>query len=82
MAANQGQQRQLANYGRPQVSASDFVAKRLEAHAAGTRDLDRDPLVKAALAERRAAQEVMSRWNSPIWPVSTRKYGKLGRQAE
>lgn len=42
----------------------DFVAKRLAAHAAGTQDVARDPLVQAALADRRIAGEVVARWKT------------------
>lgn len=48
----------------PMKTEAEFVAKRREAHAAGTRDLDSDPLVMAALADRAAAVEVVKRWNS------------------
>jgi hypothetical protein len=37
---------------------SDFVAKRLQAHTAGTIGLERDPLVKAALDARKPTEPV------------------------
>lgn len=34
------------------AAQNEFVAARLAAHAAGTQDVERDPLVQAALAAR------------------------------
>lgn len=71
---------------------TEFVAKRLEAHVAACADVLADPLVKAALADRAAAIEVLGRWKArteaprPVAPLVTSEYHYPGygprRQAE
>lgn len=40
-----------------------FVERRAAAHAAGTQDIAKDPLVQAAMDAQRQTAEVMARWN-------------------
>lgn len=64
---------------------TQFVERRRLAHAAGTQDLARDPLVLAAMESRRDAAEVMARWHerreADSTPVVNRRF-RIRRQAE
>jgi hypothetical protein len=40
-----------------------FVERRRAAHAAGTLDISKDPLVQAAMDARRDSVEIMARWH-------------------
>lgn len=75
----------------PMNSQATFVAKRLEAHVAGTRDVFSDPLVTVALSDHAIAVEIVARWKAlretPVPPAATidSEYhykGGLRRQAE
>lgn len=61
-----------------------FVARRAAAHAAGTQDIARDPLVKAAMEHQRQAREVMARWKQGGQPMTHQPERRLTprRQAE
>jgi len=70
-------------------TSNEFVAKRLEAHAAACAGIETDPLVKAAIADRAAAIEIAARWKAPretvtAAPCSEYHYPGYGprRQAE
>ena len=64
-----------------------FVERRAAAHAAGTQDIAKDPLVKAAMDAQRQTAEVMARWHerrqakAEVAPVVNRRF-KVRRQAE
>lgn len=64
-----------------------FVEKRRLAHAAGTQDISRDPLVMAAMDAQRQTADVMARWHerraAPADPVAVvnRRF-RIRRQAE
>lgn len=52
--------RPVAQYG----DMNTELAKRLEAHKAACSDLNRDPLVKAALTDAAIAAQVIADWNT------------------
>lgn len=65
-----------------------FVERRAAAHAAGTQDISKDPLVQAAMEAQRQTAEVMARWHerrqapidAPVPAVNRRVFSR--RQAE
>lgn len=63
-----------------------FVEKRALAHAAGTLDIAKDPLVNAAMDAQRTAQDVMARWkalrDAPQPVYAPRPRPKAGQQAD
>lgn len=52
--------RTLAQYS-DMNTAAEFVERRAQAHKAGCQDLEKDPLVQAAMEDQRIARE----WNNP-----------------
>lgn len=64
-----------------------FVERRKAAHAAGTQDIAKDPLVMAAMEAQRQTAEVMARWHerrqapAAVTPIVNRRV-RVRRQAE
>jgi len=62
-----------------------FVERRRAAHAAGTQDIAKDPLVMAAMDAQRQTADVMARWHErrtiDSTPVVNRRF-VIRRQAE
>lgn len=64
-----------------------FVEKRRLAHAAGTQDIAKDPLVMAAMDARRQTAEVLARWHERRTaphdaPVAINRRFVIRRQAD
>jgi hypothetical protein len=54
----------------PMDTQKQFLAQRLKAHAAATVDVDKDPLIQAALADLRGESVKVSEWERTAYVFS------------